>query len=325
MHIIIGVLFIVFYSHAAKQCKKMQVFGEQPAKMGFMVFSAKTLLAILSTALQILLMMVAMNSDMIIVVFHVLSVMNWILFLALVCAVLCWRQLSWAEEKKPLQFVGIAIILEAISMLAPKFVFDAYMTAYTTASVARMMPLLSIVTASLGFLAYGLLLKAMFAWRGYPADVKLIPSIPAAPVTASMPAKDVQPAPPAKGMFEEVDYIPYISGVMLIGGLIAVPIIWGSVSRTGYLESIIPSLVSCALFAFAHDKRGNFNLGRFFLMFLYVLFMMMKTSAQYGARGGERPFFLAGGLLGYFVMFFCGWAGIKIGRLYHTQFNARAK
>ncbi len=323
MHIFVGFVFIAFYIHAALQCKKIRAVADQPAKIGFYIFAAKTVLAILSVLFQMLAMTSIMSHYVIIFMFRAFSAFHWILYVALICAVLGWRKLSWSEEKKPLQFAGIAIIFEMISVLAPKMLFDAYLTAYTTASVARMMPLFSIVTGSLGLLAYGLLLKALFAWRGYPVEAKLFPSLPAAPAAIHAPTQTTETAVPPKGMFEEIDHIPYVCGVMLIGGLFAVPIIWGNVSGAGYLESIIPSLVSCGLFAYAHDKRGNFNLGRFALMFFYILFIVMRSSAESGMRGGSKPFFLAGGLLGYFVMFLCGWAGIKIGRVYRTQFTAR--
>ncbi len=321
MHIFVGFVFIAFYIHAALQCKKMRAVADQPANIGFFIFAAKAILAILSMTFQMLATTSIVSHYVIIFMFGTFSALHWILYVALICAVLSWRKLSWSEEKKPLQFVGIAIILELIAVLTPKMLLNTYLATHAAVSVVRMMSLFSIVTGSLALLAYTLLLKALFAWRGYPIEVKLFPSIPTRPTAAHSASQATETALPSKGMFDEIDHIPYICGVMLIGGLFAVPIIWGSASQAGYFESIIPSLVSCGLFAYAHDKRGNFNLGRFALMFFYILFIVMRSSAESGMRGGSKPFFLAGGLLGYFVMFLCGWAGIKIGRFYRTQYK----
>ena len=114
-------------------------------------------------------------------------------------------------------------------------------------------------------------------------------------------------------MFNEEDFIPYVCGVMILGGLLIVPVVWGHFMQMEYEKSLFPSLISCGIFAFSHDKRGNFLLGRFIILSIYTFFTIIRTMAKYGPGGG-KPMFVAGGLLGYLVMLACGWAGIALTR-----------
>lgn len=113
-------------------------------------------------------------------------------------------------------------------------------------------------------------------------------------------------------MFRKSDYIPFGLGIFIFGGLFFVPLIWSKFNHIDFEDAILPSIVSCLVFFIAHDNRGNFSLGRFIMGFVFVYFTIMRTSMKYGS--GSKMF-LAGGFLGYLVMFACGWAGIMLGRL----------
>lgn len=99
-----------------------------------------------------------------------------------------------------------------------------------------------------------------------------------------------------------------------MGGLACIPILWGHFTGMGYARAIIPSLVSCAIFLYAHDKRGNFSVVKLLVGYLIVFMSLMRVMGKLGPGGG-KPFFVAGGFLGFVVMFACGWAGIAVGRL----------
>lgn len=113
-------------------------------------------------------------------------------------------------------------------------------------------------------------------------------------------------------VYREQDHIPYMIGTMVLGGLGAVPVTYGMLSNISYQNSLVPSLVSCGIFLFAHDKRGNISFFRLIGGIAFVMVVVMGASAQRG--GSEHPFFLAGGLLGFVLMAGCGWLGIAIGR-----------
>lgn len=114
------------------------------------------------------------------------------------------------------------------------------------------------------------------------------------------------------GVYREQDHIPYMIGTMVFGGLGAVPATYGMLSKISYQDSLLPALVSCGIFLFAHDNRGNISFFRLIAGIAVVMFTVMRASVHPG--GGARPFFLAGGILGFILMAGCGWLGIAIGR-----------
>ncbi|MBZ0166245.1 MAG: hypothetical protein K8I00_05510, partial [Candidatus Omnitrophica bacterium] len=114
------------------------------------------------------------------------------------------------------------------------------------------------------------------------------------------------------GVYREQDHIPYIIGTMVFGGLGVVPLVYGMLSKISYQDSLVPALVSCGIFLFAHDKRGNISFFRLIAGIAFVMLTVMRASIHRG--GSERPFFLAGGILGFVLMAGCGWLGIAIGR-----------
>ncbi|MGE0267368.1 MAG: hypothetical protein AB7S78_02780 [Candidatus Omnitrophota bacterium] len=114
-------------------------------------------------------------------------------------------------------------------------------------------------------------------------------------------------------MFRKSDYIPFGLGIFILGGLFFVPLIWSRLNQVDFEDAILPSIISCLVFFIAHDNRGNFSIGRFIMGLVLVYFLLLRTIAKYG--GGGQSLFIAGGFLGYIVMFGCGWAGIMLGRL----------
>lgn len=165
-----------------------------------------------------------------------------------------------------------------------------------------------------------LVLTALFGWRG---EVYIAPINDA---TLKKPEAVAQPVPAnvavKSGMFDEKDYIPYAAGVMILGGLFLVPLIWGKLGGIDLAKAVIPSLISCAVFIYAHDNRGNFSFFKFMVGTFFVVLFTLRALSQPGAGGPERPMFIAGGIVGYIIMFGCGWAGIAIGRLFRDKWNS---
>jgi hypothetical protein len=216
-------------------------------------------------------------------------------YAALAVGALRWREKTGDRNPQP----GVWLTVSVILMIAKIILGKSVTVANPWAALVYLFSLGSVVS----------LLVAFCGWRGGGI-----------PASLSEPAVDVPaPAAPsgegaAKGMFEERDYFPFVFGVMVLGGLVCVPALWGLFTGMGYAKAIFPSLVSCGIFLYAHDKRGNFSVVKLLVGYAIVFMSLMRVMTQLGPNG-VKPFFVAGGFLGFVVMFACGWAGIALGRL----------
>lgn len=157
------------------------------------------------------------------------------------------------------------------------------------------------------------MLGAIFGWRGY--DLNAVSSAASTPGdTATKSTEQDEGRESLTGMFPADDYVAFLCGVMLFGGFLVVPLLWGLMTGVSFEDAIVPSLMSCGIFAFAWDKDGNFSFGRFFMALVIVGLTMLRVVAKSGGQF-QKPVFIAGGFIGYLVMFGCGWAGIGIWRL----------
>ncbi len=111
-------------------------------------------------------------------------------------------------------------------------------------------------------------------------------------------------------MYKERDYIPFLGGLFVFGGLIIIPQVWGGFIGLKYEDAVLPALISCAAFGFAFDHTGNFHLRRSIFATIIALAAMIYLSGIDSSRGH----FVAGGLLGFALMCSCGWGGILVGR-----------
>lgn len=216
-------------------------------------------------------------------------------YAALAIGALRWREKTGDRSSQPGVWLTVSVTLMIAKIILGK-------------SVTVANPWIGLVyLSSLGSMVS--LLVAFCGWRGGG----IMASLSESPVDVPAP-----PAPsgegPAKGIFEERDFFPFVLGVLVLGGLVCVPVLWGLFSGMGYAQAIFPSLVSCGIFIYAHDKRGNFSVVKLLVGYAIVFLSLMRVMAQLGPNGG-KPFFVAGGFLGFVVMFACGWAGIAAGRL----------
>lgn len=232
------------------------------------------------------------------------SVVFYLVYSALAVGALRWRQDGGGVSRSTAVPLGVSIFLMAADMALT----------HGGARPASVGPLIFI----LGLGSMITLLIAFYGGRGDGAfsTFAALFATPAPPTPANPGelAPGATPAAPPKGMFEERDYIPFVLGVLILGGLVLVPLLWGQINRLNYAWSIFPSLLSCGIFLYAHDRRGNFSVAKFLAGYLIVFMAILRAVARPGSGGG-KPFFIAGGFLGFVVLFACGWAGIGVARL----------
>jgi hypothetical protein len=113
------------------------------------------------------------------------------------------------------------------------------------------------------------------------------------------------------GMFKESDYVPFMLGVFLIGGLIGMPLTYGAGTGLGYFESLPWALASCVVFLIAFRRNGTISWGRA----IPVIVAIMVGANMYNQSTG-KPAFAAGGLLGFLLVMVCGYIGLGVGRIF---------
>jgi hypothetical protein len=106
-------------------------------------------------------------------------------------------------------------------------------------------------------------------------------------------------------MFNREDYFPYMFGVFVFAGLIAIPVIFGQFIELPLGRLIGGSVVGCFIFAQAHTRTGEFLFGRFTIGVVVGLLLTMNS-------GGAS--YLPGGVLGFAMMAGGGWLGVWLGR-----------
>lgn len=114
-----------------------------------------------------------------------------------------------------------------------------------------------------------------------------------------------------KGMFKESDYIPFMLGVFIIGGLIGIPLTYGLGTGLGYFDSLLWSLASCVVFLIAFRRNGTISWGRAIPAIVAVM-----LGANFYNQSTGKPAFAAGGLLGFLLVMVCGYIGIGIGYIF---------
>lgn len=301
LFIISNILFGIFFVYAISVCRKKQKAAQQPATLALYVFIG--LLA------DLVLSFLITRVGMLPFLFPVLKVIHVPLQLALLFCVFGWRNTGEATYKRPAILAAIAVALKLsvifLNSVGIRMIFENNYQGSTQSLYTMVGTLISVMN----MLAYVFIFTAIFDSRGY---VQAKPDPVIAAIGLKQEASVAAPAVPATGIFEEKDFIPYVCGVMILGGVVVVPVMWGGLSHLDYGESLFPALLSCGIFAASHDKRGNFLFGRFLMIMAFTFMIIMRSALQYG---GGKPIFLAGGILGFLVMFGCGWAGIMVGRL----------
>jgi len=113
------------------------------------------------------------------------------------------------------------------------------------------------------------------------------------------------------GMFSTADYIPFMTGVFLIGGLIAMPLTYGAALGLGYVDSLPWALASCTVFLVGFRRNGTISWGR-----AAPAIVAMMIGANIYNQDTGKPAFAAGGFLGFLLVMVCGYIGIGLGRMF---------
>lgn len=314
--ILVNIPFVAFFLYAMSVCRAKKEIAAQPATLAFYIFAGFLAHLVLSFLITFFLGKSGGGGINLNHVFQFFSVLHMLLYLSLLTCVFAWRNTAEATYKRPAILAGIAIGLEIAVFLLNMWTKRMLVDGSYHGNIENLMTMSGVTNTVLNLTAYIFVLTAMFDARGYPATGPdpiaaalgiTSGSDASTPVTAASVA-----AAETTGMFEEHDFIPYGCGIMLLGGLLVVPVMWGGFMDLDYAQALFPSLLSCGVFVFSHDKRGNFLWGRFVIMLLFIMMTVIRVMAQNGGSG--RPMFMAGGILGYLVMFGCGWAGIAAAR-----------
>jgi hypothetical protein len=224
-----------------------------------------------------------------------LSAVHYLSLMFLFVGAFLWR----SENTKKYQQPGVIAIISAVLILIGVIMSQRMLS---SKEMYDFIPLLFLV-GDVGILI------AFFGWREENLGEHVTFNEP--PVALKRTVTDE--VPQRTGMFEPEDFIPFIAGVIVFGGLGIIPLVWGHFSDISYAQSLLPSLISCGIFLYAHDKHGNFSLMRFIIGIVFLFMAMVRAAARSGSQ--TKPMFFAGGILGYVIMLACGWAGIYIARL----------
>ena len=110
-----------------------------------------------------------------------------------------------------------------------------------------------------------------------------------------------------KNLFQEKDYIPFMFGVFVLGGIFGLPFLWGSVFGLNrvdpdnyYFGVLMPSFLLCLSLLIAFKRDGSISKIRVIISFLIVFLVSAILSA---ANGGS---FMSGTLIGIAVLVICG-------------------
>ena len=229
-------------------------------------------------------------------------VIHYGVLLAIMVGALRWREENSDALQKPGILIGVSVFLTIAGIVLARILTGAGPW------------LILVLICELGSMIT--LMVALYGWRrdeavsaSFAGPFKQVQDIPKpSGVVQTTP----QPASLPQGMFEEKDYIPFVLGVMVLGGLVCVPLLWGQFTALGFEKSIVPSLISCGIFVYAHDNRGNFSILKFIFGLVFVFMIVMRAIVQ--SAGNAKPMFFVGGIVGYIIMFACGWAGIALAR-----------
>ncbi len=113
-----------------------------------------------------------------------------------------------------------------------------------------------------------------------------------------------------EGMFGKNDYLSFMLGIFLIGGLLAIPIVYGLITEMSYFESLPWSLLNCIAFLIAFRRNGTISWVRFIPALLVVTILANIYAFETGNPAGG-----GGGFLVIILLFLSGYAGIGIKRL----------
>ncbi|MEL7498316.1 MAG: hypothetical protein AAFN77_11955 [Planctomycetota bacterium] len=113
------------------------------------------------------------------------------------------------------------------------------------------------------------------------------------------------------GMFSEGSYAPFMVGVFILGGFVALPLLYGGMLGHDYVSSLPWTLGVCVVFLFGFRRNGTIS----WLRATPVLLLLMIAAYAFYKYTGRHGFGV-GGFLGFLIVFGCGYVGIGVRKLF---------
>lgn len=109
---------------------------------------------------------------------------------------------------------------------------------------------------------------------------------------------------------DPLPYLPYLLGVLVFGGLLALPLLWGGNQHMEYGDALPWSLLSCVVFSIGIRRDGSYSLARGISAYFIAYVLAASFTADSIARSNGNKGFLAGGALGFLLLTVCGYLGV---------------
>jgi len=124
-----------------------------------------------------------------------------------------------------------------------------------------------------------------------------------------------------KGIFKKENYTSFMLGVFILGGLLAVPLLWSFLLGLRYIDMflkpyIVFSLMLCACVLIVFRRDGTIS---WFRSIPAIIIGIIVGSAVAAASG--KVVFVSGTLLGFAILLLCGRVGIEIVKLFYERKN----
>ncbi len=156
---------------------------------------------------------------------------------------------------------------------------------------------------------------SMFPLHIVPSAVVGIFVVAMACAIARMPRKSFDLAGPSlKGaLFNEADYAPFIIGVFVLGGLLAIPMLWSDPERINmtYAEAVPWAIGASMVFLAAFRRNGTVSWLR-----AVPAVAAMILAEVFLAKTDSTPALVSYAVFAVFAITICGYIGIGIGRLF---------
>ena len=112
-------------------------------------------------------------------------------------------------------------------------------------------------------------------------------------------------------LFSERSYAPFMVGVFLPGGFVALPLFYGGMLGHDYVSSLPWTLGVCVVFLCGFRRNGTIT----WLRAAPALFMLMIAAYAFYKYTGRHGFGVVG-FLGFLIAIGCGYIGIGVRNLF---------
>ena len=161
---------------------------------------------------------------------------------------------------------------------------------------------------------------SMFPLHIVPSAVVGIFVIAMACAAVRMPRKSFDlKGPSLKGaLFDEADYGPFMTGVFVLGGFLAIPILWSQPERIKmtYGMAVPWAIGACVVFLLAFRRNGTVC----WLRAVPAVAAMIVAEVLF-AKTDNTPALVSFAVFAVFTIMICGYIGIGIGRLFRRGFD----